>query len=235
LKALKSVEHGERLSQLVRMGMLNAYLVREEDGLTLIDTTVSGAAKPILAEVDRLGQPLRRIVITHAHADHCASLDALHAQRPDAEVLVSARDALFLAGDCSTQSGEPAGRIFGPFYPRIKTVPTRTLQDGDMVGSLRAVAAPGHTPGQLAFFDTCDDTLLCGDAYLALGGLFVTTKLVRRFPVPALVGTWHKPPAYETAERLRALNPRRLGTGHGKVIANPGPDMDRALREAPRE
>ncbi|CAN5477319.1 MBL fold metallo-hydrolase [soil metagenome] len=231
---MKSIAHGEHLSQLVLVGAMNAYFVREQDGLTLIDTTVSGAAKPILAKIDELGQPLRRIVITHAHADHCGSLDALHAQRPDTEVLVSARDALFLAGDRSAQPGEPKGRIFAPFYPRIKTRPTRTLQDGDMVGSLRAVAAPGHTPGQLAFLDTRDDTLICGDAYIALGGLFVTTQPVKRFPVPALVGTWHKPTAYETAERLRALNPRRLGTGHGKVIANPGPDMDRALREAPR-
>ncbi len=216
------------------MGAMNAYLVREEDGLTLVDTTVSGAAKAILAQVDRLGQPLRRILITHAHADHCGSLDALHAQRPDAEVLVGARDALFLAGDRSMQPGEPAGRIFAPFYPRVKTLPTRTLQDGDTVGSLRAVAAPGHTPGQLAFVDTRDDTLLCGDAYIALGGLFVTNQPVKRFPIPALVGTWHKPTAYETAERLRDSNPRRLATGHGRVISNPGPDMDRALREAPR-
>lgn len=232
---MQTTHHGDHLVQLTQLKISNAYLVREEDGLTVIDTSVMGSAGGIQAAARALGQPIRRIVLTHAHSDHYGSLDALHAAVPDAEVLVSARDAILLRGDRSRQPGEPAGRLFpGVFLPPAKTRPTRTIEEGERVGSLEVVAAPGHTPGQIAFRDTRDGSLICGDAYLALGGLFVTTKPVRRFPVPALLGTWHKPTAYATAEKLRALDPTRLATGHGPVLEAPAAEMDRALREAPR-
>ena len=226
--------HGDHLFRLNRFGLSNAYLVREDDGLTLIDTSVAGTAGAILAAASTLGGTIRRIVITHAHGDHYGSLDALHKRLPDAEVLISERDARLLRGHRSPVPGEPEGRIFAPFFlPPAKTAPTRTLEEGDRVGSLEVVGAPGHTPGQIALLDTRDRSLVCGDAYLALGGLFVTTKPVLRFPVPALLGTWHKPTANATARKLRALDPSRLATGHGPVIENPGTAMDRAIQEAP--
>jgi len=230
---MKAIAHGDHLLQLTRMGISNCYLVREDDGLTLIDTSLPGSAKGILAQVEQLGEPLRRILITHAHTDHYGSLDALRKQRPDVDVAMSARDARFLAGDRSRLEGEPEGRIFAPFFPKAKTQP-RAIGAGDRIGSLEAIAAPGHTPGQLAYLDTRDRTLICGDAYLALGGLFVTTQPVARFPFPALLGTWNKAIAFETAVKLRSLDPSRLATGHGRVLDDPGAEMDRALAKAPR-
>jgi len=233
---MQAIPHGEHLTQLVNLKISNAYLVREEDGLTLIDTSLRGAAGAIQAAAATLGQPIKRIVLTHAHSDHYGSLDALHKALPDAEVLISARDAKLLNGDRSHQPGEPKGRLFpGVFLPPAKTHPTRTIAEGDHIGSLEVVAAPGHTPGQLAFLDTRDRSLICGDAYLALGGLFVTTQPVLRFPVPALLGTWHKPTAYATAVKLRALDPARLATGHGPVLEAPASEMDRAIAAAPQQ
>ncbi len=233
---MQAIPHGEHLTQLVNLKISNAYLVREEDGLTLIDTSLQGAAGAIQAAAATLGQPIKRIVLTHAHSDHYGSLDALHKALPDAEVLISARDAKLLNGDRSHQPSEPEGRLFpGFFLPPAKTRPTRTIAEGDHVGSLEVVAAPGHTPGQLAFLDTRDRSLICGDAYLALGGLFVTTQPVLRFPVPALLGTWHKPTAYATAVKLRALDPARLATGHGPVLESPASEMDRAIAAAPQQ
>jgi len=231
---VRAIHHGEHLVQLTRLGVSNAYFVREADGLTLIDTSLAGSAGAIVAAARELGRPIRRIAITHAHSDHYGSLDALHAALPDAEVLVSARDARLLRGDRRKAPDEPRGRLFAGFFlPPAKTAPTRFIAAGDRIGSLEVVAAPGHTPGQLAFLDTRDRSLICGDAYLALGGLFVTTQPVLRFPFPALLGTWHAPTAHETARRLRALDPSRLATGHGPVLSAPAAEMDRALREAP--
>jgi glyoxylase-like metal-dependent hydrolase (beta-lactamase superfamily II) len=232
---MRATSHGDHLVQLANLKISNAYLVREDDGLTLIDTSLAGSAKAIIAAAQELGQPIKRIALTHAHNDHYGSLDALHKALPDAEVLVSARDAKLLKGDRGQEPGEPKGRLFpAVFLPPAKTAPTRTIAEGDHVGSLEVVAAPGHTPGQLAFLDTRDRSLICGDAYLALGGLFVTTQPVLRFPVPALLGTWHKPTAYATAVKLRALDPARLATGHGPVLDRPGAEMDRAIAAAPQ-
>ncbi len=226
--------HGEYLAQLTRMKISNAYLVREDDGLTVIDTSLRGSAGAIQAAARELGAPIRRIALTHAHSDHYGSLDALHEALPEAEVLVSARDARLLRGDLGPEPGEPSGRLFrGVFWPPAKTAPTRTIAEGDRVGSLEVIAAPGHTPGQMAFMDSRDRSLVCGDAYLSLGGLFVTTQPVLRFPVPALLGTWNKARANETARKLRELDPARLATGHGPVLERPGAEMDRAIREAP--
>jgi glyoxylase-like metal-dependent hydrolase (beta-lactamase superfamily II) len=213
-----------RVSQL---GFVNAYLVREDDGLTLIDTMVPRTHKKILAAAGKLGAPIRRILLTHAHGDHIGSLDALAAALPDAEVLISSRDARLLAKDMSLDAGEPQDKLRGG-YPGAKTRPTRTFEPGERIGSLEVHAAPGHTPGQVALLDTRDRTLYCADAFSTLGGVATTAKANWRFPLPAMA-TWHKPTALETARTLRALDPARIAPGHGKVVENPGAAMDRAI------
>ena len=207
--------------------MVNAYLVEEEDGLTLVDAMLPRAHKKILAAAETLGAPIRRILLTHAHGDHIGSLDALAAALPDAEVLISARDARFLAKDMSLDPDEPQEKLRGG-YPGAKTRPTRTIAPGERVGSLEAHAAPGHTPGQLAFLDTRDRTLYAADTYSTLGGVATTAKANPRFPLPAMA-TWHKPTALATARAMRALDPARLAPGHGKVVEAPAAAMDRAI------
>ena len=81
--------------------------------------------------------------------------------------------------------GEPADAKFRGSYPGARTRPTRTFEPGERVGSLEVVAAPGHTPGQVAFLDTRDGTLFCGDAYSTLGGVATIAKPNPRFPLPA--------------------------------------------------
>jgi glyoxylase-like metal-dependent hydrolase (beta-lactamase superfamily II) len=213
--------------RISKLGFVNAYLVPEDDGLTLVDAMVPRSEKQILAAAERLGAPIRRIALTHAHGDHIGSLDALAAALPDAEVLISTRDARLLAKDMSLDPGEPHDKLRGG-YPGAKTRPTRTFEPGERIGSLEVVAAPGHTPGQVAFLDTRDRTLYCADTYSTLGGVATTAKPNWRFPLPAMA-TWHRPTALETARAMRALDPARIAPGHGKVVENPGPAMDRAI------
>src|SRR4051794_36681126 len=213
--------------RITRVGLVNCYLVDEDDGFTLIDTTVPRSGKAILGRAAELGKPIVRLALTHAHGDHMGSLDELKAELPDADVLISPRDARLLAKDKSLDPGEEKGRLRGGF-PGAKTQPTRTLNAGDRVGSLEVVAAPGHTPGHIAFLDTRDRTLYCGDAFTTVGGVHTSAKM--RFPFPfAAFATWHGPTEIETARALRALDPERLAPGHGKVIEAPGPEMERAI------
>jgi len=218
------------IRRISRLGLVNAYLVREDDGLTLIDTTLPRSAKAIRAAERAAGGGIVRIVLTHAHGDHIGSLDDLVADLPDAEVLISTRDARLLSGDKSLDPGEPQDKLRGG-YPGAKTRPTRTLEAGDRVGSLEVVAAPGHTPGHIALLDVRDRTLYCGDAYSTLGGVATTAKVNPRFPLPALA-TYHRPLALESARALRALDPARLAPGHGGVVEAPATQMDAAIAKA---
>jgi len=90
--------------------MVNAYLVREDDGLTLIDTMLGGSEGKIIAAAEASGAPIVRILLTHAHADHIGSLDALKARLPNAEVIISTRDARLLAKDMSLDPDEPKAK-----------------------------------------------------------------------------------------------------------------------------
>jgi glyoxylase-like metal-dependent hydrolase (beta-lactamase superfamily II) len=227
---MKIRQFGENLWQLTRLVAFNSYLVREDDGLTVVDTNLEKAADDILQTAQDIGLPITRVTLTHAHGDHVGSLDQLCAQLPDAEVAFTERTAQFLQGDVTLRPGEPQTEIRGGFVQRT-TQPTRLLQPGDMVGSLRVVAAPGHSPDHIAFFDERDGTLIAGDAFQTQGGVAVAGMRRLLFPFPAMA-TWHLPTALKSAKALRQLNPQRLAVGHGRVLDSPLQLMDKAIAAA---
>ncbi len=225
-------QEGPFLYRLTHYGLINCYLVVEDDGLSIVDTGVAGTAPLIAKAVGSLGVGVRRIILTHAHGDHVGGLDALHELYPNAEVLIGARDSRLLAGDTSLDAHEPQSKLRGSISP-TRTRPTRLLGDGDAVGSLRAVASPGHTPGHMAFLDVRESTLIAGDAFQTLGGLAIAGQLRGRFPLLALF-TWHAPTALRSARTLTALEPARLAVGHGPVLENPTSEMRRATEQFSR-
>src|SRR5919206_635339 len=156
------------IHRISRLGAVNAYLVPEDDGFTLVDTLLPRSAKVIRAAAERLGAPIVRIALTHSHGDHVGSLDELAESLPGVEVLISSRDARLLAKDMTLDPGEPDDKLRGG-YPGAKTRPTRTFEPGETVGSLEVIASPGHPPGHVSFLDRRDGTLLAGDAYSTLG------------------------------------------------------------------
>jgi glyoxylase-like metal-dependent hydrolase (beta-lactamase superfamily II) len=229
---MKLTRHGNNLIQLTYYGFVNVYLVREEDGFTVIDTALEGCAKSIVQAAQQFGLPIVRLLPTHAHTDHVGGLDALHELLPEAEVIMPARDARFLSGDMSLDADEPQDKLRGGWVIR-KTRPARLVHEGDRVGSLEVIATPGHTPGHASFLDTRDRTIIAGDAFQTLGGVAVSGTLTI-FPLPAFA-TWHKPTALASARKLRALEPSRLAVGHGRVLDQPLAAMDRAIEKAARK
>jgi glyoxylase-like metal-dependent hydrolase (beta-lactamase superfamily II) len=230
---MKATEHGSHLVKLTRLGMVNAYLVHETDGYTLVDTGIAGSAKAFIAASAQRGLHIDRIVLTHAHADHAGSLEALVGRLPEAEFSIGEREARFMAGDMSIDPDEAQAKPAGGFK-KTSLEPHRTLAQGDRVGSLEVVAAPGHTPGQVAFIDVRDRTLIAGDAFQTLGGVAVAGIIRPLFPLPA-IATWDLTTALETALNLRALDPSRLAVGHGQVLEQPAAAMDAAIEAAARK
>ncbi|WP_068783553.1 MBL fold metallo-hydrolase [Paenibacillus phocaensis] len=222
-----------QLSFMPRLFPVNCYLVKEEEGITLIDAALPYSAKGILQAVQETGKPLVRIVLTHVHDDHIGALDALKAALPEVPVYVSARDARLMNGDVSLDPGEPSTPIRGGVPKKLITRADLTFTDGDRIGSLLAVAAPGHTPGSFALLDTRSGALIAGDAFQTRAGIAVSGTLRPLFPFPALA-TWHKETALASARKLAGLKPSLLAAGHGPVLEQPADAIAKAIAAAER-
>lgn len=227
---MKLTRHGDNLWQLTRFMAFNSYLVREDEGLITIDTNFGGSAAGIVRAAKKIGLPITRITLTHAHVDHAGSLDELSDLLPGVEIAFSQRTADFLVGKMELKADEPQSKLRGSFVRRT-TRPTQLLVPGDQLGSLAVLAAPGHTPDQIVFFDERDGTLIAGDAFQTQAGIAVSGVVRWLFPLPALA-TWHLPTAIETATALSQLNPKRLAVGHGRVLEQPQDAMKEAIAKA---
>lgn len=216
----------DNLIQLTQLRLVNAYLVREDDGFTLIDAMLPRSGGGIIAAAQSVGVPIRRVTFTHAHGDHVGSLDELTGKLgAEVEYSMSDTDARLLAGEKLVE-----GKLTGQ-WPKVKHVPGRHLQPGDRVGSLEVIDAPGHTPGHVAFLDTRDRSLIAGDVYTTVGGIAVTSHFYWKFPLPASA-TYDKPRDLQSARDLRALDPTVLALGHGPALRNPAAKMDAAIAAA---
>src|SRR5690349_8996872 len=111
------------LIQLTRLRFVNAYLVREDDGFTLVDTTVARSGGAILDAAAEAGAPIRRIALTHGHGDHVGSLDELRGRLDGTvEVSMPAVDARIHAGEEVVEGKLPGS------WPTLETKPDVLLK-----------------------------------------------------------------------------------------------------------
>jgi glyoxylase-like metal-dependent hydrolase (beta-lactamase superfamily II) len=206
---------------LIPNTVANPYLLIDPDGLTLIDAGLPGSHRKILRYLAGLGYAsgdLKRILITHADFDHVGGLAPLKAAT-GARVFASPVEALAIAEGHASRPLKPRSAItkflFDLMAGLFKPAPVKVdelLADGQILpvlGGLRIVETPGHTPGHISLFAPAAGILFCGDS-------IVSGETGLRGSSGA--NNWDQAKSDESVRKQATLGARILCSGHGPVV-----------------
>ncbi|WP_430536164.1 MBL fold metallo-hydrolase [Listeria rocourtiae] len=222
-----------QLTTLPYLFPVNCYLVTDGDFLTLIDTALPMSANKIIQHIAATGLPLRYIILSHAHGDHIGSIQAIIEAYPDAEVMISDRE-LQLIKRPETYAFEAQKPIKGS-YPKVFPVKvTKTIGEGDMIGSLSVIETPGHTPGSISFLDNRTRAIMVGDLIQTQGGIAIAGDTRPLFPFPTM-GTWDLETGIASTEKILSHHPSLLAVGHGRMVPEPMLALEQALTRAKKK
>lgn len=214
------------IHQLPGLRWANAYLLVEDQGLTLIDSGTPGDGRKILRYIRSIGRDpaeLARVVLTHSHPDHTGLLEGL-ARRTGASITVHQADTRQTAKSGGLRLHYPAQPpSFGWDIPFLHRIPAhQVIEDGQVLpilDGLQVMHTPGHTPGSVCFYLADQAVLFTGDTLLADGHCFrrpVPFPGTNFRPLPGLGGA-----AGPVALRNRLRRPWQAGAARG-VGAAPG-------------
>jgi len=185
---------------------INIYLV----GDVLLDAGTRWATRRILRQIQ--GREVKAHALTHAHPDHQGASHAVCSQlnlplwcgADDADAMDSGDFSKVLPCNWNTHLQHLIWT--GPGHPV-----DRRLHDGDEVADFTIVDAPGHSPGQVAYWRESDRLLILGDV---LNGISLLTGQVGLHEPPVLF-TVDPAVNRQSARKLAQLEPKTICFGHG--------------------
>lgn len=207
----------------IKNGFVNIYLIVEPGGLTLVDAGTGSGHKAVMRTLAQLGRSpneIKQIVITHADPDHIGSAATLKALT-GAKLYASQIEA-----DALTQghsSREPKGNAlvrstFG-LMTRLSSIKPaeadQIIEDEDelpILGGLRVIATPGHTPDHISLYAPQYRTLFAGDSLISLRGKLNFLD----GPV-----TWNYDIGKHSVFKQSQLGAQIVFCGHGAAVRNP--------------
>jgi glyoxylase-like metal-dependent hydrolase (beta-lactamase superfamily II) len=184
-----------------------------EEGRTLIDV---GNMYGLVDELQDLGplDRIERILITHSHFDHVGGVEEIYQLvSPDVYIHPLAKEYLAL-------HREPFPSFFKALDSENKI---KLIQDGDLIDGappLRVIHTPGHTAGDVCFFDESSGALFSGDAVLPQ-----KEKLAGMLSKPDEVCGGRMSDKVKGLQRLLRLPVRHLLPGHGRPVFDKGMDQ----------
>ena len=222
------------------IGPVNVYLIAE-DPITIIDTgpKTKEAVEALRSGLRAAGfrvSDIRRIVLTHAHEDHCGLAKSLRDEAKNAEVLVHEWETGHRHSRLEYEehrkllerAGVPDAEIarLRRMYEGVRQYAdsfgdnehSPLWDDSDLAfesGTLRIVHTPGHTPGSCSFIREADRTVIAGDCVL---------KRITPNPVlsPDPVDPSKRFPSLAeylvSLARLRSFAPTLVYGGHGEPV-----------------
>ena len=222
------------------VGDVNVYLVKEEP-LTLIDVgpktvEAADALREKLRDNGVRLEDIKRIVLTHAHEDHCGLAKQVRDRAIDAEIFVHPWETGHLFGRLAHAEHENlmlrAGvseTIFGEIQTLYADVSllTDTLSENEFFelkdemelefasGVLKVLHTPGHTPGSCSFFREADRTLIAGDCVLKR---VTPNPILSPDPIDANKRFKSLAEYLVSLARIRLLSPTLIYCGHGEPI-----------------
>jgi glyoxylase-like metal-dependent hydrolase (beta-lactamase superfamily II) len=198
--------------------MSNAGFVVTGDGVIVFDALGTPAlGEAMIATIRAVTpQPIRRVIVSHYHADHIYGLQALKAA--GAEIWAHRKAGEYLASSAARERLAQRRQELAPWVNEsTRVVPPDVWLDGDTdfrFGGLhfRIVYSGGaHSPEDILLYVTDDEVLFAGDLVFAgrlpfvgnadsKGWLAALRKLVALRPRVAVPG--HGPASYDVARDL---------------------------------
>jgi glyoxylase-like metal-dependent hydrolase (beta-lactamase superfamily II) len=193
----------------------NAYLVKRDDGITVVDTGLPGNAGKIIDYVQSIGcqaSDIKTIVLTHSDMDHSGSVARLK-EETKARVAIHEADAPRLSGEKEPKAVKGVlGLLLRAMaavmrFKRMKA--DVLLKDSDIVDRLTVIHTPGHTDGSICLY-LPGRALFVGDALL--------TDDERMLSLPRRSMSTDLDQAKESIKKVSELEYSVLLPGHGPPI-----------------